>query len=115
MFTESLIEYKPDLIVISGLHLLESQNEQFRKKRLQDLAMHLNTIKRKVPIHLELASMVKQDMMQAVVHTIFPLVDSIGLNEQELAFLTVSVGGPHRTDGDLRQWPPEIGRKIFFI
>eukprot|EP00794_Sanderia_malayensis_P018131 gene18131-19941_t len=107
-FFHSLIDYKPDLVVISGLHLLESQSHSFRIERLRDLADRLKNIQADTPIHLELASMVNKDLMRLIVDMIFPLVDSIGLNEQELAFLTVALAGPHKTDGDLRQWPPEI-------
>ena len=106
---DSLVAYKPDLIVISGLHLLESESNEFRQQRLVDLAKYLKKIDKKLPIHLELASMVIEDFLKTLVTAIFPLVDSVGLNEQELSFLTVALDGPHRTDGDLRQWPPEIG------
>ena len=103
------MSYKPDLVVISGLHLLESEDSEFRMQRLRDLARYLEVIDSKVPIHLELASMVEKHFLKALVTAIFPLVDSVGLNEQELSFITVALDGPHRTDGDLRQWPPEIG------
>ncbi|XP_065070330.1 ADP-dependent glucokinase-like isoform X2 [Rhopilema esculentum] len=108
-FFSSLISFQPDLIVISGLHLLESEDEEFRYTRIKDLAKHLQLMNAKIPIHLELASMVKVDFLQLIAYEIFPLVDSLGLNEQELAFITVALNGPHRKDGDLRQWPPEIG------
>jgi len=108
-FFESLVSFKPDLVVLSGLHLLESENGEFREARLNDLARFVKLIDRNVPIHLELASMADKNFFQSLVTTLFPLVDSVGLNEQELSFLTVALDGPHRTDGDLRQWPPEIG------
>ena len=103
------MSYKPDLVVISGLHLLESEETEFRMQRVTDLAHYLKLVDSKVPIHLELASMVDKDFLKALVTAIFPLVDSVGLNEQELSFITVALDGPHSTDGDLRQWPPEIG------
>ena len=103
------MRFKPELVVLSGLHLLESENGEFRELRLNDLARFVKLIDRSVPIHLELASMADKDFLQSLVTTLFPLVDSVGLNEQELSFLTVALDGPHRTDGDLRQWPPEIG------
>ena len=104
-----MVTYTPDLIVISGLHLLESESEEFRNQRIQDLAKYLKTIDSQVPMHLELASMVKIDFFRTLTKEILPLIDSVGLNEQELAFMTVALDGPHHTDGDLRQWPPEIG------
>ena len=58
--------------------------------------------------------MVKVDFLQLIAYEIFPLVDSLGLNEQELAFITVALNGPHLQDGDLRQWPPEIGILFFY-
>lgn len=95
------------------MHLLESEAPEFRNQRLEDLAKHLKSIEKTKPVHLELASMVDKDFLRTLVTVIFPLVDSVGLNEQELSFLTVALDGPHRTDGDLRQWPPEIGMFLF--
>ena len=108
-FADSLPSYSPELLVVSGLHLLEGQNETFRKRRVRDLCSQLKKINPDIPIHLELASMVKKEFMEEITEQLFPLIDSIGLNEQELGFLSKSLGGPHSTGEDIDQWPPEIG------
>merc|ERR1711881_831062 len=46
--------------------------------------------------------------MRDIANSIFPFADSIGLNEQELAFISLALGGPGVND-ELGQWPPEIG------
>jgi len=103
-----LEKFQPELIVISGLHLLDGQPEEIRKKKLEDLHFHLQAISVDVPIHLELASMTSQKLMEDISLLIFPMVDSIGLNEQELSFLALSMNGPGDRDA-LSQSPPEIG------
>ncbi|XP_032962965.1 ADP-dependent glucokinase isoform X4 [Rhinolophus ferrumequinum] len=61
-----------------------------------------------VPVHLELASMTNRELMSSVVHQVFPVVTSLGLNEQELLFLSQSASGPHSS---LSSWNgvPDVG------
>uniref|UniRef100_H2YHL1 ADP-dependent glucokinase n=1 Tax=Ciona savignyi TaxID=51511 RepID=H2YHL1_CIOSA len=94
-FIASLKDFKPDLIVISGLHLLESQERSYWKKRISDISELLRTLSSNIPIHVELASMANEDCTKEIATQIFPLVDSIGLNEQELWLLCRVDGGPH--------------------
>ena len=101
--------FKPEILVISGLHLLEGQTEEIRKTKLEDLRHHLRTISEDTPIHLELASMTSPKLMEDIAYMIFPMVDSVGLNEQELAFLSLSLNGPGGKE-ELTQSPPEIGK-----
>lgn len=107
----SLESYKPDLVVISGLHLLEGQTAELQKNKLEDLRHHLRSISEDTPIHLELASMTSSTLMKDIAFMIFPMVDSVGLNEQELAFLSSSLDGPGG-QVELVQSPPEIGQLI---
>ena len=72
------------------------------------LKQRLLEIPSNVPIHLELASMTSVQFMNDISQHIFPVVDSIGLNEQEMAFISTSLNGPGGSD-ELNQWPPEIG------
>ena len=94
-FSEETIAFKPDLIVVSGFHLLDSQDEQFWKQRITDAAVGFSRLPHSVPVHLELASMSHCSVMMAIVEQLFRLVNSIGLNEQELAFISRCVGGRH--------------------
>uniref|UniRef100_A0A8C6YBK9 ADP dependent glucokinase n=1 Tax=Naja naja TaxID=35670 RepID=A0A8C6YBK9_NAJNA len=75
VFVSSLEEFRPDLVVLSGFHMMEGQTRELRQRRLQK---------------------------------IFPLMNSIGLNEQELLFLTQAASGPHSS---LTSWNgvPEVG------
>ncbi|XP_025151983.3 ADP-dependent glucokinase isoform X5 [Bubalus kerabau] len=61
-----------------------------------------------VPVHLELASMTNKELMSTIVHQVFPAVTSLGLNEQELLFLSQSASGPHSS---LSSWNgvPDVG------
>uniref|UniRef100_A0A5S6Q7Y5 ADP-dependent glucokinase n=1 Tax=Trichuris muris TaxID=70415 RepID=A0A5S6Q7Y5_TRIMR len=49
--------YRPDLIVLSGVHLLEFQPRELWLEKLTLIKRHLNQAKRKTPIHLELGHM----------------------------------------------------------
>lgn len=91
-FFEITQSHQPDIIVLSGLHLLESKDEQFRVAKLQRLASLLarNTNKA-VMTHLELASIGDKSLMVDILNErIVERVNSLGLNEQELLFLAHS-------------------------
>ncbi|XP_019388834.1 PREDICTED: ADP-dependent glucokinase isoform X2 [Crocodylus porosus] len=108
VFVASLDEFQPDLVVLSGLHMMEGQSKEMRAKRLLEAVTSLSDIPTDIPIHLELASMTDQDLMSKIMLQVFPLVNSIGLNEQELLFLTQSAAGPHAS---LTSWNgvPDVG------
>ena len=75
--------------------MLDSQEEEFWQQRIADAAIAFSRLPHSTPVHLELASMSHCPVMVAVVKQIFPLVNSIGLNEQELAFISRCLGGIH--------------------
>ncbi|XP_060611226.2 ADP-dependent glucokinase isoform X1 [Anolis sagrei] len=109
VFVSSLEEFHPDLVVLSGLHMMEGQTKEIRQKRLLEAVASISDIPSDVPVHLELASMTDPDLMTEIIHQqVFPLVDSIGLNEQELLFLTQAASGPHAS---LTSWNgiPDVG------
>ncbi|KAM9714899.1 ADP-dependent glucokinase isoform 7-T7 [Dama dama] len=68
----------------------------------------LSDIPTGVPVHLELASMTNKELMSNIMHQVFPAVTSLGLNEQELLFLSQSASGPHSS---LSSWNgvPDVG------
>lgn len=96
-FTESLVQsldhFDPDLMVLSGFHMMEGLQPEARDRRLDQVGALLSELS--VPVHLELASMTDPGFMTRIVHKVFPYVSSLGLNEQELLFLSRAVGGPH--------------------
>ncbi|XP_066491583.1 ADP-dependent glucokinase isoform X2 [Tiliqua scincoides] len=108
VFVSSLEEFQPDLVVLSGLHMMEGQTKEIRQKRLLEAVASISDIPTDIPIHLELASMTDPNLMSEIIHQVFPLVNSIGLNEQELLFLTQAASGPHAL---LASWNgvPDVG------
>ncbi|XDV53507.1 hypothetical protein PO909_021989 [Leuciscus waleckii] len=109
-FVASLEEFQPDLVVLSGLHMMEGMGRDLWEERLKEAVVAISDVGNEVPIHLELASMTDRDYMNRILQEqVLPIVNSIGLNEQELLFLTQSGGGPH---ADLASWDgiPDVGR-----
>nr|XP_055048699.1 ADP-dependent glucokinase isoform X2 [Misgurnus anguillicaudatus] len=108
-FIASLEEFNPDLVVLSGLHMMEGMGRDLWENRLKEAVDVISDVNNEVPIHLELASMTDKDYMNQILQEVMPIVSSVGLNEQELLFLTQSGGGPH---ADLASWDgiPDVGR-----
>ncbi|XP_029431675.1 ADP-dependent glucokinase isoform X2 [Rhinatrema bivittatum] len=108
VFVSSLEEFQPDLVVLSGLHMMEGQSREMREKRLKEAVISLSDIPSDIPVHLELASMVDNELMKNIMYQVFPLLNSIGLNEQELLFISQSASGPHSS---LASWNgvPDVG------
>ncbi|XP_078487995.1 ADP-dependent glucokinase [Ciona intestinalis] len=94
-FIQSVSHFNPDLIVISGFHLLESQEMTYWRRRIAEIADLILPLSNDVPIHVELASMANEQCITQIANQIFHLVDSIGLNEQELWLICKAGGGPH--------------------
>nr|CAB3220257.1 ADP-dependent glucokinase [Phallusia mammillata] len=106
-FLTSLKQFQADLIVLSGFHLLESNESHFWKRRLAEISAQLKSIAKNIPIHVELASMANTNCMEEILKQVLPVVDSLGLNEQELWMVCQIGGGPHCTGKDLSA-PPSI-------
>ncbi|KAJ7998324.1 hypothetical protein DPEC_G00221510 [Dallia pectoralis] len=109
-FVASLDEFEPDLVVLSGLHMMEGQGRLMWERRLKDAVVAISDVRSSVPVHLELASMTDRDYMNSIMkEQVMPIVASIGLNEQELLFLSQAGTGPH---ADLPSWGgvPDVGR-----
>ncbi|KAM9807916.1 ADP-dependent glucokinase isoform 2-T2 [Neosynchiropus ocellatus] len=108
-FVASLDDFQPDLVVLSGLHMMEGQGRELWEMRLMEAVASISDIRKDVPIHLELASMTDKDFMNSIMQEVLTRVRSIGLNEQELLFLSQASSGPH---GDLTSWRgvPDVGQ-----
>ncbi|XP_034005095.1 ADP-dependent glucokinase isoform X2 [Trematomus bernacchii] len=108
-FVESLEEFDPELVVLSGLHMMEGQGRELWEDRLKEAVLAISEIPRDIPIHLELASMTDKDYMNSIMQEVMPIVSSIGLNEQELLFLSQAGEGPH---AEMVAWKgiPDVGR-----
>ncbi|XP_013196641.1 ADP-dependent glucokinase [Amyelois transitella] len=89
-FGEQLPKFSPNLLVISGLQMMD--NYPFKKDDVIDLrAERLTLVKEQIlsqPLttlaHFEMASYVDLDLLQHLTTKILPHVDSVGMNEQEL-------------------------------
>ncbi|KAL7867741.1 hypothetical protein SRHO_G00091250 [Serrasalmus rhombeus] len=109
-FVASLEEFQPGLVVLSGLHMMEGMGRELWEDRLKEAVVAISDVRNEVPIHLELASMTDKDYMSSIMkEQVMPIVNSIGLNEQELLFLSHAGEGPH---SDLAAWDgiPDVGR-----
>ncbi|XP_059801845.1 ADP-dependent glucokinase isoform X3 [Hypanus sabinus] len=92
----SLEEFKPELVVLSGLHMMEGRGKKARDKRLEEVSLLISQIPSEITVHLELASMTDTAYMNTIVEQqVLTLVNSIGLNEQELLFISRAGSGPH--------------------
>jgi len=96
LFQPALESFLPEAVVLSGLHMLEGENPEFRSKRLSDFVEMLKKIPKHIPIHLELASMALEPYVKEIAEKVLQYVDSIGLNEQELELVANSADGPHK-------------------
>lgn len=89
---EAIKTYNPQIVVIAGTHLLEILDEETRKERLDVLVSTLKMIPSDIAIHLEIAGVGDHNLMKLIAEELFPNIDSIGLNEQELGALYISLG-----------------------
>jgi len=89
---DGLLEEKPSLLVLSGLHLLERTKQM--SDRIKSVASVLNVVNdRDFPVHVELASLNDDELTAKIESSIMSKADSVGLNEQELASLYRVMGG----------------------
>lgn len=107
-FFQYIQNYHPDLIILSGLHLLEGQPSEFFSQKLSLIQAELAKVPNAIPVHLELASMVNKKFVKEIADNIVSKVSSLGLNEQELTFLSHAAIGPHSEYFDTIQGQPEI-------
>lgn len=98
MFFNTVGQFRPDLIILSGLHLMDIQPEELWQEKIKTIKRNLNQLSLNVPIHLELGSMAEREYAKSLMHKIVPYIDSIGLDEQELTFFSQVMGGPFDTE-----------------
>lgn len=87
-------EGKFDWSVWSGLHFLDSLSEMEYMPHIDLFRGFVQNRKSETPLHLELASMANVNFVRALYQDVIVHVDSIGLNDQELMYLTKCIGGP---------------------
>ncbi|GFO02997.1 ADP-dependent glucokinase [Plakobranchus ocellatus] len=94
-FFEVVKSSEYDLMVLSGLHMMDAQPVKMFEQRLDQLIVLLQDVPKSTVSHLELASMANEGFVKQIVEKVLPNVNSLGLNEQELVFASKSCGGPH--------------------
>lgn len=85
----SSINNASDLVVLSGLHLLDQETTEIQRARIDLVLQQIAPpfLPATTPVHLELASMGNLDLAQRIGQEVAPNVNSLGLNEQELGFI----------------------------
>ncbi|ETW01452.1 hypothetical protein H310_06966 [Aphanomyces invadans] len=89
-FDKALESFKPNMVVIGGLQLMEVETDEDRRyKRLQDLSAMLQRITstKSTLAHYEFAAASDFTLFDDTVKLVLPYVHSVGFNEQELAIL----------------------------
>ena len=87
------VGFNPDIMSISGAHILEGCEPSVRTQRLTALQQCLRELPLNIPVHLEFGSIAARPFLVEVAESIFGHVDSIGLNEQELTDVYLALGG----------------------
>jgi ADP-dependent glucokinase len=84
-----LPDFKPDLLIISGLQMMD--NYPFRQgDRMKSLKKIQEQMRSQLPatkIHFEMASFAEESLMMDLNKMIIPYADSLGMNEQEITNL----------------------------
>nr|CAD7425953.1 unnamed protein product [Timema monikensis] len=88
-FDEALGRFNPNLLVVSGLQMMDSYpfEEGVREARLQKVTLQMKSQSPSTGVHFEMASFAEAEMLVELVRHIIPFADSLGMNEQELANL----------------------------
>ncbi|XP_078413411.1 ADP-dependent glucokinase isoform X2 [Cetorhinus maximus] len=98
-FQEQLQQFKPSLLIISGLQMMD--NFPFKPGQLEDRLRLLQDLMLSVDsttgIHFEMASFVDSNLMSNLFNYVITHVDSLGMNEQELPNLLSMLKGSNIT------------------
>lgn len=75
----SLSAFNPDVVVFSGLHLLDGQDLDFQAHRISTLLDQLEQLPQHIPAHLELASMADKNLVTQLYTEVIMLILDISL------------------------------------
>lgn len=89
LFIDSLKDFNPSLVIISGLQMLDNSpyDPHIRTSKLKQLSKVLSSLPKSTRIHFEMASFTEHRLMEELVELIIPYADSLGMNEQEVVNL----------------------------
>lgn len=95
-----------DVLVISGLHMLEPLPADQQVASIQAVKDALSSdAVAPLTVHIELASVADTQFMRLIAELLFPHADSLGFNEQEAAFLIKSLGDCSAATGVAQRQP----------
>ncbi|XP_061601350.1 ADP-dependent glucokinase [Cololabis saira] len=98
-FAEKLQDFKPDLLIVGGLQMMD--NFPYRSGERDDVLSHLadllSSSSPHIGTHFEMASFVEESIMQDLLNYVIPHADSLGMNEQELPNLLSLLKGSNIT------------------
>ena len=88
-FVEAVRRFKPSLLIISGLQMLDNFcfDAEIRSEKIRKMSQLLASLPTSTKIHFEMASFTEESLMKELMEHIIPYADSLGMNEQELADL----------------------------
>lgn len=94
-FELEFIKMNPDLLIISGLQMMDNIPYKSREERNGLIKKISEFCKehRETKTHFELASFVDQELVNEIIKEIIPYSDSIGCNEQELPNIYNALSG----------------------
>ena len=94
-FIAEVVTFKPNLVVVSGLQMMDNFPFELdiRSRKINELKNFLISLPLSTLIHFEMASIVEEKFLKEIIYDLLPNVDSLGMNEQELANLVGVVTG----------------------
>lgn len=88
-FMEALRTFKPSLLIIGGLQMLDNFcfEKEVRTEKIKRISELLKSLPHSTKIHFEMASFTEEGFLSELMEHVIPYADSLGMNEQELADL----------------------------
>ncbi|XP_015918354.1 ADP-dependent glucokinase [Parasteatoda tepidariorum] len=85
-FVKEVEKFKPDVLVIGGLQMMDNfpMPESKQRDRLQKVQELMKSQPDERRIHFEMASFSDENLLRNLVENVIPYADSLGMNEQEL-------------------------------
>ncbi|XP_062127508.1 ADP-dependent glucokinase [Drosophila sulfurigaster albostrigata] len=110
--TDALKQYHPQLLVVSGLQMMDmfKFSPGVREARLNQVKQQLINQPRDTLQHFEFASYVELELLQKLRQLVLPYVDSLGMNEQELSNLREVQ--QHGSTTQATDWNPRLAHTL---
>lgn len=88
-FVATLQDFEPSLVIIGGLQMLDNTafDPDARTRKIKEISKLLASLPLSTKVHFEMASFTEERLLSEIIEHILPYVDSLGMNEQELADL----------------------------